>query len=125
MTTLRFAAAVQVEPAVLVRQGQATTVVFRDDLLPPSVLGLLNWLVLASPDVLPPEPPAAAAVQPVRRLEVSTCRMPGNCDLTDYDAVTLWLRDGMLPRATIYELGVLLSRVRVASVGPRVDEAAA
>lgn len=40
--------------------------------------------------------------------------MPEDCDLSveDDGTVVLWLRDGMLPRATVYEMGTLVSKVR-------------
>ena len=40
--------------------------------------------------------------------------MLGDCDLSveEDGTVVLWLRDGMLPRETVFEMGVLVSKVR-------------
>jgi len=53
-------------------------------------------------------------------MEARTRRMPADWDLTvEQDGtVVLWLRDGMLPRATVYELGVLIADVRGTLVRP-------
>jgi len=68
-------------------------------------------------------PAAIINPAPPRRLEVWTAQTPETAALViDADTVRLILRDGMLPRATVSLLGVLLSGIEVSSVGPRVDE---